>query len=75
MLAITLAKINIVISSILDRDDLESVWVEEPTDTPISEIFSFASLKVLHNVLHFVIKYNKVKMGCNNVTILHVGIP
>jgi len=53
MLAITLAKINIVISSILDRDDLESVWVEEPTDTPISEIFSFASLKVLHNVLHF----------------------
>jgi len=38
MLAITLAKANIVSPNILDHADLKSVWFEEPTDTPIADL-------------------------------------
>jgi len=40
MMAISLAKVNIVSPNILDHADLESIWMEEPTDTPIKDILS-----------------------------------
>jgi len=40
LLAIALAKVNIVSPSILDHADLEGMWMEEPTDTPIKVILS-----------------------------------
>lgn len=74
MLTITLAKINVVSPNFLDHADLESIWGEEPTNTPIREILSVASVKVLQslNILHFIIKFPKIIMACNKVTILPV---
>jgi len=40
MLEITLAKINVVSPNFLDHADLENVWGEKPTNTPIRESFA-----------------------------------
>jgi len=57
LLAIALAKVNIVSSSILDHAVLEGMWMEEPTDTPIKDILSVASVKIFqaNNILRFII--------------------
>lgn len=79
MLAITLAKLSIVIPNILDHADLRSVWLEEPTNTPIGDLISVSSVKVLQsdNGLHFIIKFPKVKFTCKKITTskkaLHYG--
>jgi len=67
MLTITLAKINAFNPSILDHADLDNIWVEEPTDDPISDILPVASVNVLlsPNMLHFVIKFPKIKIAFN----------
>jgi len=72
LLAIALAKVNIVSPSILDHADLEGMWMEEPTDTPIKDILSVASVKILQsiNILHFIIKFPKIKSACIKITIL-----
>lgn len=44
MLAITLARINFVSLHILDHEDLKTVWLEEPTDTPIGDLLSVSSV-------------------------------
>jgi len=75
MLAVALAKINVVSPSILDHADLESVWMEEPTETVIKDVLSVASVKVLQsiNILHFVIKFPKIKSACNKITVFPVS--
>lgn len=40
MLEIILAKINVVSPNFLDNADLENVWGEKPTNTPIRESFA-----------------------------------
>jgi len=71
MLAVALAKVNIVRTSILDHADLESVWMEEPTETAIKDVLSVASVKILQSVkiLHFIIKFPKIKSAFNKITI------
>jgi len=75
MLAITLARINIVSPNILDHEDLETVWLEEPTDTPIGDLLSVSSVKILQsrNILHFIIKFPKIKLACKKITIFPVA--
>jgi len=75
LLTITLAKINVVSPVFLDHTDLENVWGEEHTNTPIREILSVASVKVLQslNVLHFIIKFPKIVMACNKFTVFPVA--
>jgi len=75
MLAVTLAKLNIVSSNILDHADLKSVWLEEPTNTPIGDLMSVSSIKVLQstNSLHFIIKCPKIKFACKKITIFLVS--
>jgi len=75
LLAIALAKVNIVSPSILDHADLKGSWMEEPTDTPIKDILSFASAKILQsiNILHFIIKFPKIKSACIKITIFPVS--
>ncbi|OIC32750.1 hypothetical protein A7M48_19010 [Acinetobacter baumannii] len=51
MLAVTLAKNNIVSPNILDHADLKSVWLKEPTDTPIGDLMSASSVKILQYLL------------------------
>jgi len=72
LLAIALAKVNIVSPSILDHAELEGMWMEEPTDTPIKDILSVASVKILQsiNIFHFIIKFPKIKSACIKITIL-----
>jgi len=67
----TLAKVNIVSPNILDHTDLKSVWLEEPTNTPIGEFLSVASVKILQstNSLHFIVKF-----GYMVLTALHSKI-
>jgi len=54
ILAVTLEKMNIVSPNILDPVDLRSVCLEEPTNTPIGDLMSVSSVKVLqsNNTLH-----------------------
>jgi len=75
LLAIALAKVNVVSPSILDHADLEGMWMEEPTDTPIKDILSVASEKILQsiNILHFIIKFPKIKSACIKITIFPVS--
>jgi len=74
MLAITLAKANIVNPNILDHSDLKSIWLEEPTNTPIGDLMSVASVKVLQsiNTIHFIIKFPKIKKACRKIPICPV---
>jgi len=51
LLAIALANVNIVSPSILDHADLEGMWMEEPTDTPIKDILSVASVKIFPSLM------------------------
>jgi len=46
MLAIALAKIYVARPNLLNHTDLEKVWMEKPTDTPIKDILSVASVKI-----------------------------
>jgi len=75
LLAIALAKVNIISPSILDHADLEGMWMEELTDTPIKDILSVASVKILQpiNNLHFIIKFPKIKSACIKITIFPVS--
>lgn len=75
MLAVTLAKINIISPNILDHADLKSVWLDEPTGTSIADLMSVASVKVLQstNALHFIIKFPKIKMACRKVMLYPVA--
>lgn len=75
MLAITLARINIVSPNILDHEDLKTVWLEEPTDTPIGDLLSVSSVKILQsrNILHFIIKFPKIKLAGKKITIFPVA--
>jgi len=75
MLAVTLAKINIVSPNILDHADLKSVWLEEPTNTPIGDLMSVSSVKVLQssNALHFIIKFPVIRFACKKITIFPVS--
>lgn len=74
MLAVTLAKLKIVSPNILDHADLKSVWLEEPTDTPIGDLMSVSSVKVLQsvNALHFIIRFPKIKFSCKKIIIFPV---
>jgi len=75
LLAIALAKANIVSPSILDHADLEDIWIEEPTDTPIKDLLSVASVKILQsdNLLYFVIKFPIIKSSCIKITVFPVS--
>lgn len=75
MLAVSLAKANIVSPNILDHADLKSIWLEEPTNTPIGDLMSVSSVKVLQspNSLHFIIKFPKIKFSCRKITIYPVA--
>jgi len=75
MLAITLAKANIVSPNILDHADLKSVWFEEPTDTPIADLMSISSVKVLQsaNMLYFIISFPKIEHTCKKITVYPVA--
>jgi len=61
MLAVALAKTNVVSPNILDHADLDNVWMVEPTDTPIKDILSV------------IIKFPKVKLACRKITIFPVA--
>lgn len=53
MLAVTLAKITIISPNILEHADLKSVWLDEPTGTPIADLMSVVSIKVLQSTNAF----------------------
>jgi len=74
MLAVTLAKNNIVSANILDHSDFKSVWLKEPTDTLIEDLMSASSVKILQssNIIHLIIKFPKIKLSCKKVTIFPV---
>jgi len=66
MLAVALAKTNVVSPNILDHADLKNVWMGEPNDTPVKIVQSI-------NVLHLIIKFPKVKLACRKITIFPVA--
>jgi len=49
--------------------------MEEPTDTPIKDILSVASVKIFQsdNILHFIIKFLKIKLACKKITTFPVA--
>jgi len=75
MLAVAQAKVNIVCPSIQDHADLESVWMEELTETAIKDVLSVVSVKILQsvNILNFIIIFSKIKSACNKITICPVS--
>jgi len=68
MLAVTLAKTNIVSPNILDHADLRSAWLEKPINPPIGDLMSVSSVKALqsNNALHIFIKFPVNKFACKN---------
>uniref|UniRef100_A0A0A1XN32 Retrovirus-related Env polyprotein from transposon gypsy n=1 Tax=Zeugodacus cucurbitae TaxID=28588 RepID=A0A0A1XN32_ZEUCU len=63
MLAITLAKIKVVNPVIIDNEGLKSILVGPITDIAITELME---------VIHFIIKYPRVKFLCRKVLIFPV---
>lgn len=74
MLAITLAKIKVVNPVIIDDEGLKSILVGPITDIAITELMKVSTVKVIqHNdVIHFIIKYPRVKFLCRKVLIFPV---
>lgn len=84
MLSVTLAKIGIINTVILDSNDLKNIVNKHSTNITVSDLVEVSFVKVLldDNFIHFIIKYPNPRLECKKVslfpvqhngTILHLG--
>lgn len=75
MIAITLAKVNVVNPAIIDSDDLEAILSKSSAEVSVTQLFSAARVKVLADdeVLSFVISFPRPKITCKKIVIFPVA--
>lgn len=74
MLTVTLAKIDIINTAILDSEDINTIVNKHATNTTITDVIEVSHIRALldNNCLHFLIKYPKPKIECKKLTLLPV---